>query len=403
MRIAFFSEVFLPKIDGVVNTLLRLLEYLSQQGHQTILITTRYDQQHDSDRGAHQPHKTHVLPMDVQIVRVSGLCFPLYPEVRLAPPWLGVHPALKSFQPDLIHAVNPVSLGIGGVWYARQRGIPLVASYQTDLPGYAARWGFGFASHFLWYLLRSIHNQAHLNLAPSEYTRKELQANNFHRVKVWSRGVDTELFHPAKRDDSMRARLSGGCVDVPLLLYAGRLSSEKRISWLRSVMLSYPHARLAIVGDGPQRTELENTFSGMNVHFTGFLRGEDLSKAYASSDLFVFPSANETFGNVVLEAMASGLPVVVPNSGGVVDFVMNEKNGLFFDSENLENLVEQVGRLISHVELRQMIAAQARSYSEGRNWSAILSQLVNDYESTIRLARRSNQTRMVRQAFGSST
>jgi glycosyltransferase involved in cell wall biosynthesis len=403
MRIAFFSEVFLPKIDGVVNTLCRLLEHLSRLGHPTLLITTCYNDHPSSRQGNHPPPTSRKVPENVEIIRVPGIRFPLYPEVRLAPPWLGLHPALERFQPDLIHTVNPVALGIGGVWYARQRGIPLVASYQTDLPGYAVHYGFGFANRFIWAFLRSLHNQAHLNLAPSEYTRKELQANNFRRVKVWSRGVDTELFHPAKRDDSMRARLSGGVVDEPLLLFVGRLSSEKRIHWLRSVLLSHPQARLAIVGDGPQRLELENAFSGLNVQFTGFLQGDELAKAYASSDIFVFPSANETFGNVVLEAMASGLPVVVPNSGGVVDFVNHEKNGLIFYSESQDSLVEQTGRLISQVELRHRVAAQARSYAEVRNWSAILTQLVNDYERTIRLARRSNQARKIRKAFGSST
>jgi glycosyltransferase involved in cell wall biosynthesis len=402
MRIAFFSEVFLPKVDGVVNTLCRILEHLSRQGHPTLLITTRPDSRFPSIQETLQYPAANHPASSTQMVRVPGLSFPLYPEVRLAPPWSSFQKALDRFQPDLIHAVNPVTLGSGGVWFARQRGIPLVASYQTDLPGYATRWGYGFAGPLLWTLLRSIHNQAHLNLAPSEYTRRELKAHNFRRVKVWSRGVDTDFFNPTKRNTGMRARLSCGQVDAPLLLYTGRLSSEKRVDWLLSVMQAYPHTRLAIVGDGPQRAELENTFSGMNVQFTGFLHGEELAQAYASSDIFVFPSPNETFGNVVLEAMASGLPVVVPASGGIVDFVTHGRNGLMFASDDQDSQLHQVGKLIFHNELRQSIAAQARIYAEGKNWTSILNELIDEYERTIQLARRLTVARNIRQVLSSS-
>jgi len=389
LRIALFSEVFLPKVDGIVNTLCRLLDHLQQRGHASLLIAP----EGGPDTYASTP-----------VIGVEASAFPLYPELRLASPWIGfagwarLNKILDEFKPDLVHVINPIALGLAGIGYVQRRRrehqspIPLAASYHTDIPGFAERWGLGFISPALWGLVRAVHNQADLNLAPSSITRRELIERGLQHVKVWSRGVDAELYSPAQRAVEWRERLSNGHPEKPLLLSVGRLSAEKRIDWLEAALTAYPATHLAIIGDGPQRVELQARFARFTgrVCFTGFLQGEDLARAYASADIFVFTGANETFGNVVLEAMASGLPVVAPNSGGVLDVVEHNRNGLLFEAESLEEMVFQVGRLLNQPELATRLSAAAHREANARSWSQSLDHLINEYSTLIRQSEQSN-------------
>ena len=243
MRIAYFTETFLPKVDGVVNTVCRMLEHLGE--HSSILFAP----QGGPSRFVNTP-----------VIGFRAYPFPLYPELKLAPPFVNVDNALADFKPDVIHLVNPLSLGLVGLRYGRRKNIPVVASYHTDVPGFADRWGLGFLSPVIWAYFRQIHNAADLNLAPSRFTAKQIQARGFHNVKIWGRGVDTNLFSPDKRCEAWRQRLTAGDLDAPLLLSVGRLAIEKRVDWLCEVMKQLPMACLAIVGDGPERAELETGF-----------------------------------------------------------------------------------------------------------------------------------------------
>jgi phosphatidylinositol alpha 1,6-mannosyltransferase len=369
MRIAFFSEVFLPKVDGIVNTLCRLLDHLERNGDTCIIVAP----------SGSVPHYG-----NASVLCVPSLPAPIYPELKLAFPWYNLDKELDAFQPDLVHVLNPFTLGLVGLRYARQRSLPLVASYHTDIPGFAQRWGLGAFSGGLWSYLRWIHNQADLNYCPSRATLTDLSRQGFERVRVWSRGVDTQRFSPAFSDPIMRLRLSGGQPCERLLIYVGRLSAEKRIHWLREVLLASPGTHLAIVGDGPQRNELEQTFQNLPVTFTGYLRGADLASAYASSDLFVFPAANETFGNVALEAMASGLPVVAPRSGGLLDFVEDGQHGLLFDPEDRMDLLRQTNKIIQNPDLAQSLGSAGRRAAEQRGWNQILENLRDQYGSLVR-------------------
>lgn len=365
MRIAFFSETFLPKVDGIVIVLCHLLDHLAQEGHESLLFA---------------PKGSPDVYANTPVRGVSGLPFPLYPELTLASPLAGVVGPLKAFQPDVIHLVNPTSLGLAGLRAARRLNVPTVASYHTDVPGFATRMGYGFASGPLWAYYRWVHNQVDLNCVPSSVTQRELQAHGFRRVKVWTHGVDASLFHPGKRSAALRWRLSGGQPEQPLLLFVGRLAAEKRIDWLLPVLQAHPQVRLAVVGDGPARQKLEQRFAGTQTVFTGYMRGEELAAAYASSDIFVFPGANETFGNVVAEAMASGLAVIVPDSGGVLDFSRDGENCLWFASEAQDSLLDAVERLLANPELRFALSAAARATAEKRDWHSINAGLVQDYE-----------------------
>ena len=368
MRIALFTESFLPKTDGVANTLCHVLDHLARRGHASLLFAP-----------AGGPARYAQTP----VIGLTALPFPLYPELKLVPPTVDVGDRLRTFSPDLIHVFNPVSLGIAGLRHARQMGVPVAASYQTDLPGFAARWGLGFVSDLLWDFLRWVHDQADLNFCPSRFTLQELQGRGFRNLRVWGRGVDTERFHPRHASAEWRARLSDGHPEAPLIVTVGRIAPEKRIAMLRPVLEALPQARLAIIGDGPARWLLESQFAGTPTVFTGYLRGADLAAAYAAADIFVLTGANETFGNVVLEAMASGLPVVAPNTGGQMDHVKDSENGLIYTAEDNDALTVAVARLAADLPLARRLGQAGRAYAEQQRWDHILDGLAADWQALI--------------------
>lgn len=367
MRIALVTETFLPKVDGIVNTLCRLLEHLEERGHASFLIAP----QGGPDRFAATP-----------VLGVPGLRVPFYPELRLALPH-DLSAPLAEFQPEVVHVLNPLALGVAGLSWARRAGVPVVASYHTDLPGFAAQWGLGALRPAIWAATRLVHNQFDLTLSPSRITQTELRRHGFERVQVWGRGVDGQLFSPGRRTAALRQRLSGGRPEAPLLLYAGRLSREKRVDWLRPVLDGVPEARLMIVGDGPERSALEALFAGTATTFLGYLRGGLLAEVYAAADVFVFPGANETLGNVVLEAMASGLPVVAPRSGGLLDHVEHGRHGLLFEPDDAADCVQRVQQLVHHPEWARALGAAGRRHAESATWPAALDGLLTYYTTLI--------------------
>ena len=369
MRIALFTETFLPKIDGIVNTLCHLLHHLEARGHPSILFAP-----------AGGPKRFAAT----EVLGIGSLPLPVYPELRMVNPLTDVRAPLEAFRPDLIHVLSPFFLGVAGIRTARRLGVPLVASYHTDVPGYCRRYGFGFLEGPCWRYLRWLHNQAALNLCPSSVTLRELERRRVRNPRVWTRGVDTGRFSPEWRSPEMREFLTGGNPASTLLLYVGRVAPEKRVEWLGDVLEGVPDARLAVVGGGPGLEKLRARLEGTPTVFAGYLGGAELAKAYASSDVFAFPSANETFGNVVLEACASGLPVVTPDSGGVLDIVRHEENGLLFDAESRPGFVAAVRRLVDDPDLARRLGCQGRETALSRSWTAVLDGLMEDY---VRVAR----------------
>ena len=369
MRLAIFTETFLPKWDGIANTLCYLLEHLAARGHECLMF---------APEGAPDRYAA------TSIVGLPSMAFPFYRDLKLVPPLVDVEKELAYFNPDIVHLVNLASLGLVGMRQARDLGVPTVASYHTDLPGYARHYGLGLFEDTIWAYFRMLHNQADLNLCPSHYTKKELEAHDFERVAVWGRGVDTERFNPQWRNPDWRRRLTDGHPNRPLMLYVGRLATEKRIEWLRPLLDIVPNARLAIVGDGPIREELEEHFEGTPTVFTGYLEGEDLSRAYAAADLFVFPSASETLGNVVLEAMASGLPVVAAGAGGPVDHVKHQVNGFLSDPDDPADFAALAWRCLSDPDLLHSLSESAHAYAETQTWELILDDLMEKYQALIR-------------------
>ena len=370
MRIAFFTETFLPKVDGIVTRLTKTVEHLVAAGDEVLIVCPEGAPEHY--RGA-------------RVLGVPAMPLPLYPELKLALPRPAVSEALDRFQPDLVHVVNPAVLGLGGIWLARTKQIPLVASYHTHLPKYLEHYGMGMLEPLLWELLKAAHNQARLNLCTSTAMVQELSDKGIQHTALWQRGVDTDLFRPSLRSDALRQRLLGGHSDTgQLLLYIGRLSAEKQIERIRPVLDALGDARLALVGDGPHRQQLEKVFEGTATTFVGYLAGEELAGAYASADAFVFPSSTETLGLVLLEAMAAGCPVVGANRGGIPDIVSDGLNGCLYEPDQPGSLEAAVQRLLGNAEERESLRQAARQEAEAWGWAGATAQLRQYYRDVLK-------------------
>jgi glycosyltransferase involved in cell wall biosynthesis len=375
MRIALFTETFLPKVDGIVTRLSHTVDHLQRLGNQVLVI---------SPDGGLTEYK------GAKIYGIPGFPLPLYPELKLALPRPSMRQVLEGFRPDLIHLVNPAVLGLGGLYYAKSLGVPLVASYHTHLPKYLEHYGLGMLEGVLWELLKVVHNQAEINLCTSTAMQDALESHGIERVEVWQKGVDTELFQPHLGNQEMRSHLTQGHPESPLLLYVGRLSAEKEIDRIKPVLQSIPNARLALVGDGPYRQDLEKHFADTPTHFVGYMTGETLASAFASADAFVFPSRTETLGLVLLEAMAAGCPVIAANAGGIPDIVTDGVNGYLFDPTDENGAIAATQRLLSHSGEREMMRQNARIEAERWGWSAATRQLQSFYQEI--LAERSMPT-----------
>jgi len=370
MKIAIFTETFLPKVDGIVVKVCRLLEHLQKRGHEALVF---------APSGAPKEYA------GARVISYRALPVPFYPEMNISPPWPTVDTEVRAYKPDLIHLVNPVSLGLAGLRVAKFYETPVLASYHTDVPGFAEHWKLGFLSDTIYRYARWIHNRVDLNVCPSEFTRRQLYEHNFERVEIWRGGVDVELYNPNKRSQEMRMRLSDNEPDRPLLLYIGRVSVEKRIDRLLPILKMFSEARLAIVGDGPYRAELEEIFAGTDTVFTGYMTGEELATAYASADIFTFTGDKETFGNVVVEAMASGLSVIAPNSGGVTDLVLDGYNGIQYDPYDEFSILRAARQLIEDPEKSRLFGQRGRELAEQRTWEITLDELLNHYQRTIQM------------------
>lgn len=374
MRIALFTETFLPKIDGVVTRIVRTLDHLSGLGHEVLIFA---------------PHHPPPQYAGFRVVRVPGVPFkPWYPELVLGMPRPRLGRELDAFAPDVVHVVNPVILGMWGTAIAKQRNLPLLASFHTDITQYARHLKLSFLSPFSRTFLREVHNQAHLNLCTSQPMVQAARTLGIRRVRLWPKAVDTQRYHPSNRSAAMRERLSAGHPDAPLMIYVGRLSFEKRLEWLHAAMTRLPEARLAFVGSGPAEGFLRKRFEGTRTVFTGYMSGDELAQAYASADVFAFPSDTETLGFVAMEAMASGVPAVGADAGGIPDVIQDGQNGLLFEPGNLDDLTAKLDRLLSDEELRSRLAREARLSMEGWSWRAATEKLVDYYRLAATIHRR---------------
>jgi glycosyltransferase involved in cell wall biosynthesis len=378
VRIALFSETFVPQRNGVALILGRLVRFLANQGHEVLVATAD-----SGEVGEPDPP----LPAAVRVVKVPGFKLPRYPDLTMAAPFApGLLRAVRQFRPDIVHAVTEYSLGLTGLWAARRLGVPALASFHTNIPGCLPYYGFGWASGLCWEYLRWFHNRAGLTLSPSETNRQILLSRGFRNVRVWGRGVDTELFAPEHR--SVAARSRNGPPDAVHLLYVGRLTPEKDLPTLfrayrkASTLRPDRPIHLVLAGDGAYSSRMRH-LAPRNATFMGYLEGQALSHVYSAADLFVFPSRVETLGNVVLEAMASGLPVIGADQGGTVENVRDGLNGLLVPAGDADRFAEAILRLVDDTTLRGKLARNARAWAEERSWARAFQTLLEAYRERI--------------------
>lgn len=369
MKIAIVTETFLPSTDGIVTRLCASIKWLQEHGHQVCVIAP--------DLGVHE----------YEGARVEGIparSFFIYKDKEFALPHPKVKKVLTSFKPDIVHVVNPSILGVAGIYYTKQLKLPLVGSYHTRIPQYADYYRVPFMKPALWWYFRTLHNKADLNLCTSQTILDELNEKQFKNVHLWNRGVDVDKFGPKNFEESMRDRLTNGKKDKRLLLYVGRLAAEKEIEKIRDVLEQSDDFCLAIVGDGPSRSQLEEHFKGTNTVFTGFLHGQELSQAYSSSDCFIFPSTTETLGLVILESMASGLPVIAAKSGPTCEQIDDGETGLLYDPKCNKSFIETVLRVKDETLMKRL---SFNAYQSGRNfgWAGPSEQLLDFYLELVQM------------------
>jgi phosphatidylinositol alpha 1,6-mannosyltransferase len=352
VRVAIVAESFLPNVNGVTNSVLRVLEHLRRTGNEAIVIAP--------DNPPDEPRAERVHD-GVRVHRVPSRMFPKVTSLPLGIPWPRIVRVLRGFQPDVVHLASPALLGYGGLRAARFLEVPTVAVFQTDVAGFASSYGMGVASRAAWAWTRHLHSRAD-------------RTHRIPRVHKWARGVDVTGFVPSARSSTLR---SGWSPDgKPIVGFVGRLAPEKHVERL-AVLARRDDLQLVIVGDGVDRAGLETAFP--SAVFTGALYGPELAAAYASMDVFVHPGEHETFCQAVQEAMASGLPVVAPDAGGPRDLVTPMQTGILLGVNEFENRLPQaVDHLIAE---RSRYAVAARRSVLGRTWPVICDELLGHYEA----------------------
>ncbi|CAM9766086.1 unnamed protein product [Pylaiella littoralis] len=286
---------------------------------------------------------------------------------------------IDKMKPDLMHVTSPGFLVLPSLFYARFHRVPLLFSYHTHLPLYGRTYlgRIPGIEAMCWALLRYAHNKADLTLCTSPQMQQQLRDNGVERVDVWRKGIDVERFNPKFSNLEMRSRLSDGHPEDPVIIYVGRLGAEKRLRDLKGVLERNPKARLALVGTGPDSDALKAHFAGTKTVLTGVMTGEALSQAFASADVFVMPSDSETLGFVVLESMASGVPVVGADAGGIPDLIDDGQTGFLVPAGDEEAMSDRVRLLLEDKALRKRMSKAGREETERWSWEAATSVLRN--------------------------
>jgi glycosyltransferase involved in cell wall biosynthesis len=372
MKVAYFTESLLPHVDGVSRTLAQLFATLEKRG---------------VDFRIFSPFKPGPeISWSTRVHEIPYIRFPLYKDYRLASP-IGHRASarLDEYQPDLIHVVSPTPINVRAEKYGRRRGVPVVSSFHTHFVSYFRFYGFGGLEELGWKMMRRFYGRCEVVYAPSHSIIRELAGHGIRNTELWSRGIDLHRFSPAFRDPDLRRMAGAESDDTPVLLLVSRLVREKDLADLvameRILRQRGSRHRLVLVGEGPMREQLQADLP--DALFPGHQSGEALARWYASGDVFVFPSTTETFGNVVLEAQASGLPTVVVDRGGPPDQVEPGQTGFIARANDPADLADHVERLLNDPAERRRMGAAARVAASERDWSAINGRLIDSYARVI--------------------
>jgi len=364
LRVVVVTESFLPQVNGVTNSVLRVLEHLRAEGHQALVIAP------ESSGGITEYAGFRVKR--VPSLEMKGLLPVGFPQKM-------IEPLIDGFNPDVIHLASPFFLGNYASRVAERLDIPTLSVYQTDIAGFARHYGLTVAHDSLKRWVAKIHKRTTRTLAPSNWSCEDLKSTGVPNVHLWPRGVDSQKFSPEKRDINLRCELLGDRPDRKLVGYVGRLANEKRIDDL-ATLDARDDIQLVIVGEGPARSRLERVLK--NARFVGYQSGEDLARYYASLDIFVHTGKHETFCQSVQEALASGVAVIAPNFGGPTDLVKHGWTGYLIDTENSYSLNHAVNQILQLAE-PALMGARARESVIERTWLSVNNQLISHYTDLI--------------------
>jgi glycosyltransferase involved in cell wall biosynthesis len=363
LYISLITETFPPEINGVANTLGRLCEGLRTCGHRVQLVRPR---QSSDPRGA----------VEQNLLLTRGWPLPGYPGLQWGQS--SMHKLLRNWQrqrPDVLYIATEGPQGFSALRAARRLQIPVVSGFHTNFQQYTDHYGVGLLTRALTNYLRWFHNRSQLTLVPSVSQQIELQRRGFDNLELLARGVDSRLFHPSKRCAALRAQWGLAEHDIAVL-HVGRLAAEKNLALLsksfQALQQAHPdkHLKLILVGDGPQRASLQQQLPG--AVFCGLQRGEELAEHYASGDLFLFPSLSETFGNVVLEALASGLGVVAFDQAAAAQHIRHGHNGALAVAEDEQGFIDAASWLLTDKESLRRVRLNARQHASHQGWPAII-------------------------------
>lgn len=372
MRVTLVTETYSPQVNGVSRTLGQLVRVLKSLGDEVQVVHPDYGEP----------------AADESVCLVRSLTLPFYKELHLPmPPFGRVKRAVDAFKPDVIHIATEATLGLSLLNHARSRGIPTVSSFHTNFDQYTDHYRVGFARGTIWRYLRWFHNRTLETYVPSRPTIAGLDAKGFERLVLWPRGVDASIFRPDRPGRATLREQYGFGPDDVVVAYVSRIAAEKNVEYLAEALEKVgearPGVRFLFVGDGPSRPDVERRMNGRAV-FAGYRTGGDLADHYAAADLFAFTSLTETFGNVVLEAMASGLPVVAARAGGVADSVHPGVNGLLTEPDAPPStFAAAVISLVDDADARRGLAEGALAYARSQSWDEIMSTLRQRYERVV--------------------
>ena len=374
LRIAVVTETYPPDINGVAHTVSKIVEGLRARGHELMLVRPR----HHSDTEAATDSR-------YQEVLVRGAPIPMYKQLRMGLPAQGALQKLWLKQrPDLVHIATEGPLGWSASRAARKLKIPTSSDFRTNFHAYSQFYGFGWLKGAIVAYMRKFHNATHCTMVPTQGLMAELSKIGFDRLMVVPRGVDTEHFSPSKRDEQLRQSW-GATAETQVLLSVGRLAVEKNLDTVvrcfKSLQVRGLPVKLVIVGDGPMRQALERSVP--EAIFAGTRTGQDLAKHYASADLFIFPSLTETFGNVTIEAMASGLAVVAYDHAAAGQLIEHKRNGMVLAPNQEAQLFEAARQIVEDTALRTQVRVAARQTAVDRDWSSVIARTEGIFRSLI--------------------
>jgi len=368
MKIAYFNANLKVGQDGVTRCVYKMIDGAIERGHKAIAVTST-------------PPSSE---MSIPIYGVPSVILPLQKSYRIAiPGYQAFAQYLEEFQPDILHVNSPCTLGYSAMKYGRQFGIPVVATYHTHFPTYLRYYNLDHLEELTWRLSRRLYNKVDRTFVPALPILHELDQHGIQRLEYLPNGIDTGAFGPINRSDEWRRRFGKG--ENPVILFVSRLVWEKDLRVLAQAFTELRSHRddfeMVIVGDGHARREFEEMMPG--AHFLGYQSGRTLAESYASADIFAFPSATETFGNSLLEAMGSGLPPLVAAAGGVLEFSQHGGNAWLVAPNSVSAIAEGLRRLLEDAALRRRLSEGALRTAHERGWDEVDDQLIADYQDAI--------------------